>query len=49
MFTAIRVIAGKKKIRKRDRKIKEIVKKERKKERKRNKQIKLKILDFDGY
>lgn len=46
MFTAIRVIAGKKKIRKRERKIKEIVKK---KERKRNKQIKLKISDFDGY
>ena len=38
MFTAIRVIAGKKKIRKRERKIKEIVKKERKKERKKKKQ-----------
>ena len=33
MFTAIRVIAGKKKIRKRERKIKEILKKERKKKK----------------
>ena len=38
MFTAIRVIAGKKKIRKRERKIKEIVKKKRKEERKKKKQ-----------
>ena len=38
MFTAIKVIAGKKNIRKRERKIKEIVKKERKKEIKKKKQ-----------
>ena len=38
MFTAIRVIAGEKKIRKRERKIKEILKKERKEERKKKKQ-----------